>query len=99
MATGKKGSGGFSIVFIFIIIGIFIGVPAILEKIKTVFSPISSSTLETEDYSLSPTLGTEDYPFDWSSPEKQVASAPSLPEEGSVIGGDLQSMLMNHTYP
>jgi hypothetical protein len=30
-------------------------------------------------------MGTEENPFDWSTSEKQVASAPSLPKEGSTI--------------
>jgi hypothetical protein len=32
-----------------------------------------------------PLLGTESNPFDWSTQAKQIASAPSLPEEGSAV--------------
>jgi spore germination protein YaaH len=32
-----------------------------------------------------PVLGAKENPFDWSSPAKQLASAPSLPKEGTAI--------------
>jgi hypothetical protein len=81
MARGKKGSGGYLIVFVLIlIVGIFIGMPAIPEKIKTVISALWNKPLPSR-----PVLGTEDNPFDWSTMAKQIASAPSLPEEGSAV--------------
>jgi hypothetical protein len=79
LAAGKNGGGKYLIVLI-LIIGIFIAVPAIPEKIKTVLGTIWNNLSHSDSM-----LGTEENPFDWSTPAKQIASAPSLPKEGSAI--------------
>ena len=64
---------------------IFIIITGCVIYFKTDIKYYISNLFKKSDLDISITLGTEENPFDWSTAEKQIASVPDLPDEGTEI--------------
>jgi hypothetical protein len=85
--SDKKSGNPFGIILVLAVIGgaAYFGYtrPEYLSAITAFFK--GSAETAAASFAPEPSLGTEEHPFDWSSWNKQIASAPSLPDEGAQI--------------